>query len=272
MIQNSKSYGNLSFYQNTIKTLQNFGYFDKNEQILVVNGGGTDAKVLKELNFVNVTIANLDERIQGTSPFAPYLWSFQKTEDLTFDDNTFDYVLVHSGLHHMRCPQQGILEMFRVAKKGILGFEPHDCLYTRLGVKSGFGQKYETAAVFYNNLKFGGVDNTHIPNFVYRFAARDIVKTIQVNNPIGEHKFRFFYETRMPGHLKKLKNPFLRYSAIGLEKIFELLGSYYPFLANNIAFYVEKEPKSLFPWLEKKEEEIVLNQKYFYSTYFDNSQ
>jgi len=250
------------FYKGTICKLQAQGTFGPTAKVLIVNGGDFDAAVFQDLGFKDVTIANLDERVTGESPFAPYEWSFQNTENLDYPDDSFDYVVVHSGLHHLRCPPKGILEMYRVARKGILGFEPHDCLFTRLGVKLGFGQAYETAAVYHNKLKWGGVANTAVPNYVYRFSARDLVRTIQVNRPIGKHTFRFFYATRTPGRLMTLKNPLLRFGGGILSSVFDFLEHSSPLLANNIAFYVGKAPEELFPWLKEDDGEILPDREY----------
>lgn len=77
--------------------------------------------------------------------------------------------------------------MYRIASSGILGFEPYRNLFTTLGVALGFEQKYEIAAVFHNDRKYGGVENTAIPNFIYRFTSSDIRRTIQSWSPIAGH-------------------------------------------------------------------------------------
>ena len=237
------------------------------DSILVVNGGDLDFEVLRKLGFINVVISNLDERIDESSPFEPFGWSRQNTAAMTFEDESFDYVIVHAGLHHLRCPQGGILEMYRVARKGILGFEPHDCWYTRLGVKLGFGQQYETAAVYYNGCDYGGVENSEIPNYVYRFSRREVVKTVQTNNPTGQHEFRFFYRTRVPRRLRVLKNPLARLCASCFSGIFDLAGRTFPAFANNIGFFVKKPPV-LFPWIQRSENnEVELCRAYLEEHY-----
>jgi SAM-dependent methyltransferase len=239
------------FYPQVLARLIAAGEIDPGDEILVVNGGEFDARVLRSHGFTNVVISNLDERIDGTSPFEHYGWSRQNTTKLTYEDASFDFVFVHAGLHHLRCPQQGILEMYRVARKGILGFEPHDCIYTRLGVWLGFGQEYETSAVYHNGCRYGGVENSNVPNFVYRFSKREIIKTVQTNNPIGDHQCTFYYQTRIPPRLRRLRNPCLRLSASVLGCTFEFIGRKLPMFANNIGFFIRKPVPKLFPWLER---------------------
>jgi len=43
--------------------------------------------------------------------------------------------------------------MYRVAGRGVLAFEPRDTRLVRLGVRLGFGQEYEIAAVAGNGLR-----------------------------------------------------------------------------------------------------------------------
>ena len=96
---------------------------------------------------------------------------------------SFDVCVVHQGLHHCRSPHRGLLEMYRVARRGLVMFEPQDTVLTRLGVRLGVGQRYELAAVADNDLRWGGVQNTDVPNFVYRWTEREVRKTLGLVRP-----------------------------------------------------------------------------------------
>ena len=52
-------------------------------------------------------------------------YSQQDINSLSFDDETFDYVLVKESLHHLSRPYNGLYEMMRVSKKGIIIIEPN---------------------------------------------------------------------------------------------------------------------------------------------------
>ncbi len=143
-----------SFYGEILGRLIKEGVMAPDSRLLVCCGGDYDHKMMLDCGFTNVVISNLDERIEQ-GRFAPYDWSFQDTEKLTFADGSFDFVTVHSGLHHCHSPHQAMLEMYRVARKGVLLFEPYDNLVTRLGVALGIGQDFERASVFHNGLKCG---------------------------------------------------------------------------------------------------------------------
>jgi ubiquinone/menaquinone biosynthesis C-methylase UbiE len=51
--------------------------------------------------------------------------SQQDMNKLSFADDTFDYALVKESLHHLSKPYQGLYEMMRVSKKGIILIEPN---------------------------------------------------------------------------------------------------------------------------------------------------
>ena len=84
---------NIEFYKKIIK--QNIP--DKNNSILVVAGSHNDFVILRELEYKNVTISNLDERLLDDQ-FKPYNWSRQNAECLSFAVKSFDYVIIYSYL------------------------------------------------------------------------------------------------------------------------------------------------------------------------------
>ena len=253
------------FFQKILGDLLSSGSCDKDDSILVICGGTTDFDNLRAAGFTNVTISNLDERMLADDGacYAPYGWRFENAENVNVEDASYDFVLVHSGLHHLRCPLHGITEMYRIARKGVIGFEPNMNLFTKLGAKLGFGQKWEHAAVFFNDLKWGGVENTEIPNFVYRFRADDIRQTANTFNPIADHRCRFWYSTRFPDRLLSVSNPLIRIPAKLGAPLFEFAGSVLPALANNIAFHIEKPslPVDLLPWLKLHGGKVVLDKE-----------
>jgi len=152
---------------------------------LVVCGGTADKNAFDKARFKHVVIANLDERADSKQ-FAPFEFHFEDVERLSYEDCSFDFAVVHSGLHHCFSPHRAITEMYRVARKGILLFEPYDSVVTKLGLRFGFGQAYEHYAVFDNDMKYGGGMNTEIPNYVYRFNEHEIAKTIECYYPYGK--------------------------------------------------------------------------------------
>lgn len=252
------------FFQTVLADLLDKGCISKDDSMLVICGGTTDFDNLMAAGFTNVTISNLDERMlaDGGACYLPYAWRFENAEKIDVENGSYDLVLVHSGLHHLRCPLHGITEMYRIARKGVIGFEPNMNLFTKLGAHLGFGQIWEHAAVYFNDLKWGGVENTEIPNFVYRFRADDIRQTANTFNPIADHRCRFWYSTRFPDRLLSVSNPLIRIPAKLGAPLFELAGSLLPSLANNIAFWIEKPklPEDLLPWLRLEDGKVTLDK------------
>jgi SAM-dependent methyltransferase len=156
-----------TFYQKVVRNLIE----DKNASILVCGGGTLDKTIFENLGFHHVTISNLDTRMKGNE-YAPFEWKYENAEQLSFPDGSFDYVVIHAAIHHASLPHKVLTELYRVARKGILAFESRDSVIIRLLERYGVTQTFEHAAVYYNDCKFGGVNNTEIPNYIYRWTLR----------------------------------------------------------------------------------------------------
>jgi SAM-dependent methyltransferase len=240
-------------------------------RILVVCGGQRDKDILSQLGFPCVTISNLDSR-RSAAEFAPYQWSYQDAENLTFKDEEFDFCIVHDGLHHCQSPHRALLEMYRVAAKGLLAFEPHDSMLARMGVWLNFGQEYEVAAVFGNDAVFGGVRNTGVPNYVYRWSEREVKKTICSHAPWGIHQFLFFHQVRIPwDRLRGMKNRSWKWAMIAAVPAIRLLTRWFPRQTNTFGFAIIKpDPRqrhNLHPWIESRDGKFCLNPDWTTSRY-----
>jgi SAM-dependent methyltransferase len=67
------------------------------------------------------------------------------SETLPFQDQSFDVVSVHDGLHHLDHPEEAIREMARIARVAVLIMDPADAALTRIAVRLGMAQKKEDA-------------------------------------------------------------------------------------------------------------------------------
>ena len=194
------------FYEHTLEWLIGKEVLKREAKVLVVCGGPLDKDVLFKAGFTDVTITNLDSRLNG-SEFLPFQWHYQDAEKLSILDDEYDFCIVHNGLHHCASPHRALLEMFRVARTGVLVFEPRDSLLARLGIRFKFGQQYETAAVEGDGLTLGGMRNSGIPNYVYRWTEREVEKTIRSFCPWGEPRFLYRYALRIPWvRLRAMRN------------------------------------------------------------------
>jgi ubiquinone/menaquinone biosynthesis C-methylase UbiE len=247
----------VTFYQDTIRKW----ILDKDASILVVGGGETDRAVFHSLGFTNVVISNLDSRLKGDE-FAPYQWSYQKAEDLSFEPASYDYVVVHAALHHCESPHRALLEMYRVARKGAIAFESRDSLLMKALERVGLSPSYEHLAVYYNDGKFGGVNNTEIPNYIYRWTEREIEKTINSYAPYAKHDFLYEYGSDEPFSASVEKKATLKKLVIGTAKpVYRLFTKVFPQQQNLFAFYVQKPDleKDVYPWIESSNGELGFN-------------
>lgn len=243
-----------AFYVDVLKSALRDGSLQSADRILVVCGGAKDEASLHEAGLENIELSNIGGDVEVD------------VERLPYGDKSYDAVIVHSGLHHCASPHRGLLEMYRVAKRCVILFEPADNLVSRLGRKLGIGQTYEFAAVQGNRLECGGWRNTSVPNWVYRFTATEIRQTINCAAPFGPHRFRFHYRTRVPWHqLQERRNKLPLILATMAAPLLRLLDVIGPFSSNNIAAVVVKPdlPEEKFPWLETRDDHWVANRDWF---------
>lgn len=239
---------------------------NKDSSILICGGGLLDKETFINLGYKNVTISNLDTRV-SSNEFAPYKWDYQDAQSLSYDNDAFDYVVIHAAIHHASMPHKVLLEMYRVARFGFLAFESRDSFLMQLVTKLNLNQEYEHAAVFYNDCLYGGVNNTEIPNYVYRWTEREIEKTIQSYSPICKHTYSYDYATAYPCTPElELKNG-LKVLALSLLKPFYvIICKIFYKQQNQFAFFVKKasNESKLFPWLynDKESNSIKFNKEW----------
>lgn len=88
-------------------------------------------------------------------------YSKQNAEKLTFEDESFDYVLFKEAFHHLPRPWVGLYEAFRVCKKGVILIEPSDD--HNLGLR-------KTLFIFLKNL-LKKIKNIELNNELYGFET-----------------------------------------------------------------------------------------------------
>ncbi len=230
-----------SFYSKTVSSIVQSGGITLQDRVLVVCGGTLDKGVWAELGFSNVVISNIDDRMNAAL-YAPFEWSYQDAENLTFEDESFDLVVTHAGLHHCASPHRALLEMLRVARKGVLMFESRDSLVMRLATRLGFADAYEIEAVVANSYRYGGVRNSPIPNFVYRWTERELEKTVACFDASHRPNLRFFYGYLLPIERLKMARSKLKYLlALLLQGLAPLVFGVLPRQGNLFAALINKQ-------------------------------
>jgi SAM-dependent methyltransferase len=140
------------FYRETLQGLIGSGEIATSDKVLVVCGGPLDESVLHLTGFVDFTVTGLEDHPAATR---------QDAENLSFDDASFDVVIVHAGLRHCFSPHRALLEMYRVARKAVLAFEARDSLVMAIALRLGMTERYEISSITADG--HGGVAESGIP-------------------------------------------------------------------------------------------------------------
>jgi len=240
----------MGFYVETLQRLVRERALDPAAPTLVVAGGATDRTALLEAGFADVTISNLDVRMTG-GEFAPYKWQFLDGEQLDVEPDRFAQIIEHMGLHHCGSPHRALLEMYRCAGRSVLVFENRDSASMRAARRLGLVPSHEFDAVIDHGFVHGGYRNTGIPNAVYRWTEREVIKTLESYEPSYTVPVRFFYGLRVPQErIAAMRNPLLR--ALGKASVvpFSVLAKLVPSQMNEFAFFIDKAGRQRQPWID----------------------
>ncbi len=240
----------IDFVSEVIDSILERKIINVNDSVLVVAGTHEEDKVFSKRKFSNVTIVNIDA--EELSEVKNYPTSIQNFNCLSFADNSFDFVFVSAGLHHSSKPHAALLEMYRVAKKGIIVVEARDSwLMKALGLLNY--SKFEFGTV--QRINKGGVDNRCIPNFVFRWTEREFIKTLCSFNPTGKHEFRFYYKMTKSDYANSF-----------VKLIFPLLKTVsvvFPKFSNSFSMVVLKPGfDDLYPWLARRDGKIIFRKEW----------
>lgn len=169
---------------------------EKNSHFLLISGSLNEIKILNELGYKNFSVTFHDT--DSSNVLTEKGFNLNKNlfnsdlRNLKFKDNSFDYVVTNATLHHLDQPHKAITEMYRVAKKGVLIIESNDSLLMRLACKFGFAEEFEVSSIN-SDKKTGGLLDTGIPNYVYRWTEREIIKTLKSYDPENISNIKFTY-------------------------------------------------------------------------------
>jgi SAM-dependent methyltransferase len=245
------------FVRATLTKLIGTGLLSRDDHLLAICAGSAERDVFAAVGMRRVTISNLSaSRIEGE--IAPYDWSRQDAHALTFADNTHDFVFVSDGLHHCSSPHRALLEMYRVARKGVIVFESRDSHVMRVAEALGLTQTYEILAVTGNGYVAGGVNNSCVPNYIYRWTEAEFKKTLKSFDPSGPHEFRFFYGLNLPAiEAAPIKARLLALAAPALRLITRIARRQ----CNSFAM-VALKPTKVWPWLQRTDEGLAFKRDY----------
>lgn len=196
---------------------------NKDSKILVLGAGKLDQKIFEELKYTNFYLSNIENSSEDNLNF------FNNLHDLQLENNSYDYCVAHACIHHSSKPHNAVLELYRVSSKGVLIIEANDSIISRLACKLGFSEEYELSAVK-KNITSGGVDNSNIPNYVYRWTEREIIKLIKSFEPKIKHKIKFDYGY----HIKFTKILIIKF-------LFKVFFAIFPKQKNLLSIFINKD-------------------------------
>jgi len=223
------------FYQNQI-----LKFLNKNKSILVLGASSDEANLFHKLHFKKITLSNIDlAQLKGAEKY-----NFRKIKidfrNLYRIKNSFyDFVVVHASIHHASKPHNILLEMYRIAKLGVLIVESNDSFIMRLAVKLKFSEDFEKSALNYKTY-VGGVDGSHIPNYVYRWTEREIKKLFYSYQPDKKINIIFNYQNNI--YNENLSDNFLKKIIIVINYVFlKTIFILFPKQQNLMSIYIDKK-------------------------------
>jgi SAM-dependent methyltransferase len=192
--------------------------------------------------------------------YSPYKWGKANLNALPYDSNHFDFVIVSAALHHLYSPHKGLGEMSRVSKRAIMIIGSSDNFLSRISRKLRLVPEYEIDAILKDGT--GGVENSSIPNYIFRWTKTEIKKTVNTYLPHRQNKFYFFHLYEFPiARLKRSKSLFVKAFLPMVFIVGFILKKFFLRQANEFGVLVEKG-KSLHPWLEGTIDNPTLNLTY----------
>jgi ubiquinone/menaquinone biosynthesis C-methylase UbiE len=249
----------MTFYEQTVRRLLEEGVLSADDKVLIVCGGTFDAQAVQAAGLSNVLITNLDDRYNGYC--APYDWDYADAEALKMADNSFDWVFEHAGLHHCASPHLALLEMMRVARKGVLAVESRDSALMRTAVRLNFTSEYEIESVVLDANGTGGQRNTGVPNFVYRWTENEVRKTVESGFPGRINDIRYFYGLNVPMQRLSMASGFRQAAARILGVAARLAFKLMPKQGNQFAFAIINSGNTK-SWLMTDEKGLRMNPQY----------
>ena len=246
--------------------------------VLVVGGSAEDGRTLQRIGFTRVMLSNLlDPRLSEQADLndAEMRTVRLDAEAMELPDNSYDLVLAHEVLHHCRSPHKALLEMLRVSRRAVILLEPNNSVAMRILLKLRFSFPYELPAVIASGFQTGGVRDSDIPNYIYRWNAVEMYQT--ASSYLAESEFDLYTqaywdfnvdetelqrrsETRI-GSVTKILSP--RTFLAGLRG-FQAVVNQIPWLARqgNKFFGCIQKRSELKPWLILRGDEIQFDADY----------
>lgn len=248
------------------------------ERALIVGGSAQDEQILRQAGFKHIVNSNLPTDMERlfrgeTAPDTKHVAIDAEQIDLPSD--SFDLVFASEVLHHCISPHKALCEMLRVSRKYVILMEPNDSFTMNALVKLNFSFPYELPAVIDHNYESGGLRDSQIPNFIYRWNRNEVVKTVSSCIPerifsVYANPYWDFSVTKSDLDLRKATRIGSITTVIGTANFIRLLrlaqltlNAIRPFRNQGNKFFCSIEKNAeLKPWMTRDGERIVFNRAF----------
>ena len=155
-----------------------------------------EVKTLKDLGYLKFSITYHDDNEKNQFldyGFKENINLFKSDlRNLAFKDKSFDYAITNATIHHIDLPHKAITELYRVAIRGVLIIESNDSLTMRLATRLKLAEEFEVSSIN-EDKNSGGLLDTAIPNYVYRWTEKEILKLLKSFDPKNINFINFDY-------------------------------------------------------------------------------
>lgn len=247
------------------------------QRVLIVGGSAEDEHTLRQAGFKHIVNSNLPTdmgRMSGSESAREQHLALD-AEQIELPADSFDLVFASEVLHHCVSPHRALCEMLRVSRRYVLFLEPNDSLAMNVLVRMRFSFPYELPAVIDHDYQSGGLRDSHIPNFIYRWNRHEVFKTVSSCIPerifsVHANPYWDFSVNKEDLDLRKATRIGSITSVMGAGNFILLLRFAQLFLnwipplrgqGNKFFCCIEKTP-DLKPWMAQDGEQIVFNRQY----------
>ena len=171
-------------------------YINIDSNFLLISASLHEVKTLKDLGYLKFSITYHDDNEKNQFldyGFKENINLFKSDlRNLAFKDKSFDYAITNATIHHIDLPHKAITELYRVAIRGVLIIESNDSLTMRLATRLKLAEEFEVSSIN-EDKNSGGLLDTAIPNYVYRWTEKEILKLLKSFDPKNINFVNFDY-------------------------------------------------------------------------------
>ena len=185
----------------------------KNKWLTIGDGRyGTDANFILK-NGDQAVASDISDKLLKIGNQIGFINNFseQNAENLSFKDESFDYVLIKEAFHHLPRPWVGLYEAFRVSRKGVILIEPNDTNSKTNGIRKKILKtlKLILKIVLKRKSYYSGYNFESVGNFIYSTSERELEKFL-----LGMHYTNIAFKSMSDFYINGIEHVSLNSSKI----------------------------------------------------------